>query len=199
MKKRNKKRGRATAIDQARRLLVSGHHQEALEFLEKGVQEFPNDAEIRLLYATVLLPFRPEDVAAQVTQAAELAPSDPVILVRAGGLMLGRRHLDAARLYLKGAREHADTNFVLMPALLNHEGCLALLDQEVELAEEKLSAAVEREPTSEPFACDLARVLAVQGRYTEAIEAIDRALEQAKTRENLERLRTKLINEISKS
>jgi len=171
---------------------VSERHQETLKFLEKAIQVFPEDAEVRLLYATVLLDLRPADVAAEASKAVELGPDDPVILVRAGGLLLNRGQLDAARSCFKQARETVGPDFLLMPGLLNREGLLAIQDRDFDLAEEKLSAAVESEPTSEPFANDLARLLASRGRLTEAVEVVDQALQQVKKKGDLERLRTKL-------
>ena len=137
MKIRNRKNHQdlATTIECGRKLLVSERHQQALEFLEQAVQAFPEDAEVRLLYATVLLEFRPADVGAEASKAVELCPDDPVILVRAGGLLLNRGQLDAARSCFKQARELAGPDFVLMPGLLNREGLLAIQDRDFDLAE----------------------------------------------------------------
>ncbi|HYH53760.1 MAG TPA: tetratricopeptide repeat protein [Solirubrobacterales bacterium] len=194
MRIRNRKTDQdlVATIECGRRLLVSERHQETLKFLEKAIQVFPEDAEVRLLYATVLLDLRPADVAAEASKAVELGPDDPVILVRAGGLLLNRGQLDAARSCFKQARETVGPDFLLMPGLLNREGLLAIQDRDFDLAEEKLSAAVESEPTSEPFANDLARLLASRGRLTEAVEVVDQALQQVKKKGDLERLRTKL-------
>jgi Flp pilus assembly protein TadD len=193
IRSRNGNKDLLATIESGRRLLISGRHQETLEFLEKAVQDFPKDAEVRLLYATVLLDLRPDDVAAEASRAVELGPNDPVILVRAGGLLLNRGQLDAARSCFKRAREMARPDFVLMSGLLNREGLLAILDRDFDLAEQKLSAAAESEPMSEPFANDLARLLASRGRLTEAIDVVDQALTRVKKKDDLESLRTKLL------
>ena len=183
----------AAAIERGRRLLLSGEHRGALKFLEEAVQEFPEDAELRLLYATILLEFRINEVATEASRAAELGSDDPIILVRAGGFLLNRGALDAARSCFERAREMAGPDFLLMPGLLNREGLLGILDRNFELAEEKLSAAVKSEPTSESFANDLARLLASRGRLAEAVEVVDQALPMVKEKDDLERLRSKLV------
>jgi predicted Zn-dependent protease len=78
-------------------LLATQKKQEAMEFLGEAVQQFPDDPDIRLLYASILLGFSPDKVAAEAARAVELAPDDPVILVRAGHLMLSRREFKTAR------------------------------------------------------------------------------------------------------
>lgn len=196
MKLRRKKNNRISTIDRGRRLLVSRRDQEALEFLEGATKKYPEDAEIRLLYATLLLEFRPDDVATEAAKAIELAPDDPIILVRAGGLLLNREKYDAARSCLEHARELAKPDFILMAGLLNREGILALASDDFPLADEKLRAAVEREPTSGPFACDLVRVMAVRGRQAEAVDFIDQALPRVAEKDELERLRKKLLSDV---
>ncbi|MDQ3724440.1 MAG: hypothetical protein M3335_00885 [Actinomycetota bacterium] len=180
-------------IERGRKLLVAGQHHETLKFLEEAIQQFPEDAEIRLLYATILLEFQPDDVAVHALQAAEMSPDDPIILVRAGGLLLNRGEADSARFCLKRARELAGDNFILMPGLLNREGLLAMLDQNFELAEQNLRAAVESEPTSEPFAIDLVRFLVVRGRHEEAVEVIDQTLTLVENKDALRGIRRKLM------
>jgi Flp pilus assembly protein TadD len=185
----------AAAIHRGRRLLSEERDQENLEFLEEAVQRFPKDAEIRVLYATALLPFRPDEVASEAAKAVELSPDDPVTLLRAGSLMLGRRQLDTARSYLRRARELVGPDFVLMSGLLNEEGVLAVLDGDFPLAEEKLVGAFEGDPESEPFAVDLVKLLATLGRRAEAVEVIDQALPRVKKKDRLERLREELVGD----
>lgn len=158
------------------------------------VQEFPDDAEVQLLYATILLEFRPDDVGSEVTKAVELAPDDPIILVRAGSILLGRGRRDTARSCFARARELVAPDFLLMSGLLNGEGVLAMLDEDYEFAEIKLRAAVESDPTSGPFASDLVRLLAVLGRREEALEVADQALARADQKHDLEGLRRKLAS-----
>lgn len=85
LKRTWEKRKLAATIARARKLRELGRDpDQALEFLEEAVRRFPQDPELRLLTATVLLALRPDDVAAEVNKAAELAPDDPGTLVRQG-------------------------------------------------------------------------------------------------------------------
>jgi hypothetical protein len=56
---RRQRRELAAAIDRGRKLHVSGHPEETFEFLDEAVRQFPDDPEIRLLYASTLLVFGP--------------------------------------------------------------------------------------------------------------------------------------------
>ena len=181
------------AIAHAGRLLSERRDRENLEFLEEAVQRFPDNAEIQLLYATALLASRPDEVASQVVKAVDLAPDDPIILVRAASLMLNRDETEAARLYTERARQLAEPGFVLEGGLARLEGVLAAFEKKYELAEEKLRFAVETDPEFYTFVRDLARVLETRGRQTEAIEVIDQALPRVNKRDDLERLRRELL------
>ena len=152
-------------------------HQENLEFLEEKRQQFPDEGEIQLLYATTLLEFRSdEEVASETAKAVELAPDDPVILVQAGSLMLGIGHVEDARSYVERARNLAGPDFVLEDGLTNLEGLLASFEEKYDLAEEKLRLAIALDPTFDTFVRNLVRLLASRGRYEEAVEVIDQAL-----------------------
>jgi Flp pilus assembly protein TadD len=97
-KLRNKKQKElAAAIARGRELRELGRDpDQALEFLEEAIQRFPEDHELRLLNATILMALRPDDVAVEAAKAAELAPDDPATLVRAGHVLLSRDR-EAAR------------------------------------------------------------------------------------------------------
>ena len=157
---------------------MTGHDRENFELLEKAVQQFQDDPEIRLLYATILLKFRPDDVASQASKAVDLAPDNPRILVRAGHLMFNRGAVEAARSCAARADELAQPGFVLMSDLANLHGLLDAFDKEYDLAEENFRSAVEGQPDNASFAVDLAKFLAARARPAEAIEVLDRALER---------------------
>jgi Flp pilus assembly protein TadD len=186
--RRRNKRKLAVAIDQGRRLLATGQHQEAFEFLEEAVRRFPEDAEIRLLYASILLAFRPEDVAVEAAKAIELGPDDPSILVRAAHLLLQRGEVRAARSWTARANELVKPEFVLMSALESLEGRIAALDGDDDLAEEKLRNALEHDPAYSTFAVDLAKFLAERGRRADAVDVIREALGRVNDRGDLERM-----------
>lgn len=189
--RRQQRRLEAT-IDEGRKLLAEQREQEAFEFLKEAVQQFPKDAEVRLLYASILAAFQPDDVAAEAAKAVELAPSDPVILVRAAHLVLDREDLETAHSYAARANEVAEPDFVLMSGLINLNGRLAARNGEDELAEEKLRSAVERDPSFAAFAMDLAKFLAARNRQAEAVGVLDEALKHGKYMDDLKRLRTEI-------
>ena len=170
----------AAAIGRGRRLFSTGRKREALDFLERAVEQFPEDAEIRWLYAASLWVFRPDEVAEQAAKAVALAPGDPSILVRAGILLLGREQFEEARYCAARANELAQPDFLLMPGLMNLDGCLADLAGEDDRAEEKLRRAVAEDPDNAPFAIDLARFLDDRDRQPEAVDVIDEALKKAR-------------------
>jgi Flp pilus assembly protein TadD len=184
------------AISHAGRLLSERRDQENLEFLEEAVQQFPDSAEIQLLYATALLADRPDAVASEVEKAVDLTPNDPTILVRAASLMLNRGETEATRSYTERARQLAEPDFVLEGGLARLEGVLAAYENNYELAEKKLRFAVEADPEFYTFARDLARVLLeARGQQAEAVEVIDQALPRVKKKEPLERLRSELLDQ----
>lgn len=189
-RKRRQKKELTAAIARGRELRKLGRDPEqALEFLEEAVQRFPEDPELRLLNATVLLALRPDDVAAEAAKAAELAPDDPGTLVRAGHLLLGRGDLEEARSCAARASKSAQPDFVLMSGLISLNGLIAARDGEDDLAEERLRLAMKEDPAYSNFAVDLAKFLASRDRQGEAVEVIDEALQQAKEKSDLERLR----------
>lgn len=189
LKARRHSRKLDAAVKRARKLHISGHPEETFEFLEKAVQQFPEDPEIRLLYATILLVFRPEDVAAEASKAVDLGPNDPLILVRAGHLMLDRGDHEGARSCAARANELAPPDFVLKSGLISLNGLLAARDGEDDLAEERLRLAVKEDPLYSNFAVHLAKFLASRDRQDEAVAVIDQALQRAKQKSDLERLR----------
>jgi tetratricopeptide (TPR) repeat protein len=175
--------------------LSEDRHQENLEFLEEKRQQFPDNAEIQLLYATVLLEIGPDKVSSETANAVELAPDDPVILVQAGSLMLGSGDLEATRSYVRQARKLAEPDFVLEGGLTNLEGLLASFEKKYDLAEEKLRLAIQIDPTFDTFVRNLVRLLAGNGRRGEAVEVIDQALPRVEKKDVLERMREKLVGE----
>lgn len=196
MKLRGKKQKKelAEAIAQSRKLLLAGQHHENFDLLEEAVQKFPDSAEIQLLYATILLEFRPNEVAAEAAKAARLGSDDPGILVRAAHLMFDRNEREAARSCTARANELVQPDFVLMSSLEHLNALFAGIDGNYEIAEEKLRSLVRDDPGSSSTAIDLAKLLAHQGRQQEALEVVDEALVHAKEGSNLERLRAEIAN-----
>ena len=171
--------------------------QEALKFLEKAINEFPDDPEIRVSYASTLLDIRPGDVAAEAAKAAELAQDDPATLVRAGNLLVHRGDRETARACAARANEVAQPDFVLMSGLVHLDGVLAALDGEDDLAEEKLRSATASDPDNEPWASQLAVFLAERGRLADAVAVIDEALKHVEDKTRLEKMRHRMKKEIA--
>lgn len=76
-----------------------------------------------------------------------------------------------------------------MSGLISLNGLIAARDGEDDLAEERLRLAMKEDPAYSNFAVDLAKFLASRDRQGEAVEVIDEALQQAKEKSDLERLR----------
>lgn len=165
-KARKQKREPAAAIDRGRKLHVSGHPEETFEFLQKAIRQFPDDPELRLLYATILLVFKPEDVAAEASKAVDLSPHDPLILVRAAHLMLHMGNHEGARSYAARANELAQPDFVRISGLISLNGLIAALDGEDDIAEERLRLAMKEEPRYSNFAVNLAKFWQVGAAMT---------------------------------
>lgn len=199
IKRRRRRKELSAAIERGRTLLATRQEQAAIEFLEEAVLQFPDDPELRVLYASILLAVRPNDVAAEAAKAVKLGPDDPVILVRAGQLLLGRGDDKSARRCAVRAKKLVQPDFVLMSGLVNLEGLLAANDGRDDLAEEKLRAAWESDPLFSSLAVDLVKFLANRDRQAEALEVIDDALEHAKEKTELERLRSEIAGDASSS
>lgn len=192
---KSRKQRLAEAIEQGERLFGAQHRQEelqqeAFDFLERAVKEFPESAQIRVLYASILLASRPEDVGAEAAKAAELGSDDPVTLVRAGSLLEFARQWDDVRFCVSRANELVEPNFVLQEGLDNLNGILAAKDHEYERAEELLRSAMAEHQN---HSIDLAKFLVRRDRNEEALAVIDEALKHVKYKDSLERLRREIV------
>jgi Tfp pilus assembly protein PilF len=199
LKGRKRRKEVAAIVARGREFLRSGPDEEASEFTESAVQRFPDDPEVRLIHATILLGVRPDLVAVEAAKAAELGPDDPAVLVHAGHLLLNRGDEEAARSCASRANELVKADFVLMGSLDNLTGVLAAFAGEHELAEEKLRSAVAREPDTESFARDLAFFLEGLGRQREGVEVLDEALKHVEHEGDLEQMRNRLAAEAADS
>jgi HEAT repeat protein len=191
IKVKSKKQRRAETIEQAERLFRAQSKdpeltQEAFEFAERAVGEFPDDPKIRLNYASLLLAFRPVDVGEEVAKAVELGFDDPGSLVRAASLLSFARRWDDVRSCVARANELAEPGFVLKAGLDNLNGILAAKDNEFDRAEKLFRSATAEDQSN---AIDLAKFLAWRGRDTEALAVIDEALKHVEYKFSLERLK----------
>lgn len=164
----------------------------ATDFLEEAVQNFPDSAELRLLYGFILLPSHREDGVREVRRAVELDPYEPWYLIRAAWKMFDWESAELARDYAARAREMGGQDSPFGPELVLLEAHFALEDGDEEAAEAGFRLALEREPESEWFAIVLARFLADRERQDEALEVVQQALQTSRHKDTLTRLEAEL-------
>jgi thioredoxin-like negative regulator of GroEL len=179
----NKKREAWPTIVQARKLFIHGAEEEALEFLETAAQRFPDDAEIRLLYGSILLATRPEDRMQEAKRAVELAPDEPIYLIRVAWMTF-RMEPELSRDYAARAQEMGGADSLFAPELIQLEAHFSLEDGDEEGAEARFRAALEGEPENGDIALDLATFMSDRGRRSEALEVVERVLPIARWRKD---------------
>jgi Flp pilus assembly protein TadD len=184
-------------IAYGRELVFGADDPKTIPYLEWSIERFPREAEFHMLMAIAFLINRgDEEVAREAARAAELAPTDPVMQVRAGNVLINHGGEEAARDCVARARERVDDDFALITGLVYLEGRLASLDEDFEIAEEKFRWTVAAEPEDAGNAIGLARFLWARGRNREAIEAIDEAeWTVAKDHQRLADLRAQIAGE----
>lgn len=193
LRDRKKRKDAAAASHRGLKLLAERRRQEAYDFLGKAVQQFPDEPEIRMHYATSLLAVRPADAVSETKKAISLDPDEPIRLTRAASLLFSLDEIETARVYATRAKELAEPDFSFFPELINLDGNFAALEGKDELAEQDLREAVEQDPSGETFAVDLAKFLSDRDRQEEALAVIDQALPRTPRKEPLERLRSELL------
>jgi thioredoxin-like negative regulator of GroEL len=163
--------------ERAHQLFTRGSEAAALDFIADAVARHPEDAELRLLHATLLLEYGPDRAGEEALKALELGPDDdPVFLVRVANPLMHADLIEEARTAIARARELAPPDFLFEPELQNGEGKLAAIDGRFEVAEPLYRSALAAEPDNGPFALDLARFLKNRGRPEEAVAVIDEAI-----------------------
>lgn len=195
--RRNRGQELAAAIERGRTLIREQKDGEALEFLEKAIQDFPESPEMPLMLATAYRGFRPDDVPSLLAKAAKLGSDDPVIQVMVGHRRLNEGDVEAARTCAARAEELIDDRFALTADLDRLVGRIAARDGEYDFAEEKLRSAVQLEPESSTHSLGLARFLWARGRNEDAVRVIEESLPQISGKKDLlERLRSEIVAEL---
>jgi len=173
-------------------LLVDGRADDLLSFTQGAVGLFPEDPEIRLIYATALAPQSAERARWEAAQAIQLDTHDPGRLIRAARLMLNLGEVETARAYARRAAQLAPANFPFAPELHAVSGVLAAISGDYGLAEDALRAAHEAEPDRATFARDLARLLDSRGRKVEALGVVEAAIAAGADPKELEKVREEI-------
>jgi tetratricopeptide (TPR) repeat protein len=145
-----------------------------------------------MMLATVYLDIRLDDMAAQLTKAAELGFNNPSIQIRAGHRLWNIDDLGGARRC--AARASDSIGMADLEGLIGH---IAASDGQYAVAEEKLRSARQREPEYPTHAIGLARFLWARGRGEDALIVIDEALDHVREddKDFLERLRREITDE----
>jgi len=191
----NEKREVWATIQRGREFLLQGTLEEAQQFLSDAVRRFPDSAEIRILYASTLLTVRPEDGAREVMAAIELDPDEPNRLARAADLLFSLAHFDESREYAFRARALGGSDFLFSPELTRLEADFALRDGDEDAAERGYRRAIELEPDDEALATHLAKFLVERERQGDAMEVVEGALQTAKSKDDLTRMRREIAGE----
>jgi tetratricopeptide (TPR) repeat protein len=144
------------------------------QLLEEAVGWYPENAELRLRLAGALIDEQPGHARPQLVLATEPAPGEPLVLLRVADMYVSLG--DGREGALRAARVCADEDFPFTSDLVWIGGKIALLHDELPLAEQMFDAAFDAQPRKPGFAESLADLLAAQGRDAEAREVIARAL-----------------------
>ena len=145
------------AVAVAQRVLREGDPAAYLACTERAVARFPDDAGVRLEYASALLVVNPERAAREALQAVGLDRTpDAVRLTRAALLLLSLGETDAARLCAERAAAAGTTNVVVVNQIAAVRGEIAAREQDYGSAEKYLRIAHEADPSNPLFARDLA-------------------------------------------
>ena len=177
-------RSRESAMDavaEAQRALREGDGDAHVACAERALGRFPEDAGVRLEYASALLARDPDLAASEALRAVGLdAVPDAARLTRAAGLLFSLGETAAARWCVEQAATAGPTNVVIVNQLAALRGQIAAREQDYSSAEHFLRVAHEADPSNPFFACDLARVILVSkdhdARLQDALDVIDRTL-----------------------
>ncbi len=181
-------------VEHASRLLIDRRSHELFKFTTEAIGWYPEDPEIRFLYATALLAVCPEDVPWQIATAIQLEPDNPWRVTRAAAMLFTLGEIAAARSYVGHAASLAPRDFEYGPELALLGGQLAALEGEDAIAEEGFGVALEAEPRRPEFVIAYAGFLRDRDRETEALALVDDALTGAPDDEGLRRLREELTS-----
>jgi Flp pilus assembly protein TadD len=164
-------------IERSRSLLDEGRVEDAAEILRGAVEDFPEDAELRLLTSAAVASLDAEDEAKGLTrEAARLAWDDPSRLTWAASQMLTWGEPDDAREWVNRVYEIAPEDFEFTTELTHLTGKLAAVYGDEEGAEKLLTMSFEGEPGGTGYARALAVFHTERGHLDAALEVVREGL-----------------------
>ncbi len=191
-------------LAEARSLLARGPEKKYISFTERAVNRYPDDAALRLEYATALSSRDPEKSRLEALKVAELDAENELeraaLVVRAARLLLQLGDSEGAQSLADLASDFAPSQVTIRNELTGLRGAIAAATGVADRAEQELRAAHSADPIHSIFALDLAELLIARDRREEALAVIERTLAtperpgifQARAARKLERLREDL-------
>jgi len=146
--------------------------------MDEAIRRFPDHPEICIRTAVANAEFDASRSAIYAKRAADLAPSDPTILVRAASLLVGLGEVEMAGPLARRASEIVDEDFVLVADLFHVIGRLGLARENDDVAERYLRLAFNADPSGAGHGEVLAGFLVQRERLEEALDIVHRALEE---------------------
>ncbi len=198
---RSRGRDASDKLAEAQRLLARGPEKKYISFTERAVSRYPDDAALRLEYATALASRDPEKSRVEALKVAELEAEDELeraaLVVRAARLLLQLGDSEGARSLADLLPGLAQWQVSIRNELTGLRGAIAAATGDADRAEQELRAAHSADPIHSVFALDLAELLIARCRREEALAVIERTLAmperpgifQARAGRRLERLR----------
>ena len=183
-------------VAKSRALTAEGLDEQDEALLRKAVSRFPNDSELCLRTAVVLIGSAPEESEELVRRAIRLAPEDPVKLFRAALAMFSLGAFDEVHEFLVRAMAVAPDDFQYDVDVLHLAGRLAAQTGQDELAEEALSTAFEEAPQWIGHGEELAEFLARRGRPVDALRVVSEALRHRPDEDDLRELRREILAQL---
>lgn len=165
-------------VHESQRLVGEGRYEDNRELLQRTLRDDPDEVEIVLRTGLARATESPAEAARLARQAAQLEPEDPSTLMRASSLLLALEQLDEARALCARAMAAVEEGFGPVVALYHLAGRIAVLDGNLEVAEQLLRPPFEEQPDVAGYGEELAFLLESQERWDEALEVAERTLEQ---------------------
>jgi tetratricopeptide (TPR) repeat protein len=185
----------AEVIEEWQRLVGRGRTREAEKLCRAALKRFPNSAALLLTTAAIITDV--EETKSLVRRAVALEPTNAEALAMAATSMFHAHDLDQASEYLERAAALVSDGWEHEGDLLYVGGRIAAVREENDRAEEMLSAAYGMHPELPHRGAAYAEILAIKGRFREALEVAEASLEHFPTDEWLLRLRTNLLVDLT--